>query len=148
MIDEGDLHWPSVPEEWRGYCEGYAAARRAESVRIVAAEARFWHPEFWYAGTLDRVVLVLRNGKLRVRELKTGDASDVECQVAAYVHARNRWFPHGLVDDRVGECLRVNANGTFNLWDLDLGDGWRGFSACLVLEERLRRTGRVLAEAA
>ncbi len=148
LIDEDDLHWPNVPEAWRGYCEAYAAARKAEHLTVVQAEGRVWHPHYRYAGTLDRVVLVLRDRLLRVRELKTGDASDVECQVAAYVQARNCWYPHDLVDARVGECLKLNHNGTFRLYDIDLEDGWRGFSACLILEERVRRHRRAMVEAA
>lgn len=144
LIDEDDLEWSTVPEKWRGYLNGYVAARRADGpgVKVVAAERRLWHPEFWYAGTLDRAMIVIRDRVRMIRELKTGDATDVDAQVAAYAHSWNRWFPQTPVSEKAGECLRPNRGGGFERWDLDLEAGWRPFAACLVIEDRRRRNGR------
>lgn len=136
LIDEGDLDWSAVPEKWRGYCEAYQRAIRENPAKVLAAEKRLYHPVYWYAGTLDRAILVYRDGGWGIRELKTGSTEDVDVQVAAYRAMYEFWFPQRKLG--FGECLKVNEDGTYRLFKLDLDEGWRTFAAILVLEERKR----------
>lgn len=137
LIDDGDLDWSSVPEQWRGYCEAYQRAVHENPARTLTAEARLFHPVYWYAGTLDRAVLIHRDGGWGIRELKTGSTEDVDAQVAAYRAMYEHWFPQRKIG--FGECLKVNDDGSYRLWRLDLDEGWRVFAAILVIEERKRK---------
>lgn len=132
LIDSDELDWSQVPGEWRGYCEGYRRALRDSGARPIAAEGRLYHPQFWYAGTFDRVAMM--HGERVGIELKTGSTTDVSVQAAGYDRMWSYWFPDKPI--RRWECWKVNEDGTYRRIDLDVEDGWRSFVACLVLSAR------------
>lgn len=142
LLDEHDLDRGSVPEKWAGYLDAYELAVRELELRMVAAEWRSWHPDYLYAGTLDRVAI--RKGKRLLFDLKTGDTSDVDAQVAGYERLWRYWRPKEPV--AYGACLKVNEDGTYRWFDFDIEAGWRIFAACLVVEERKRANGSKRSE--
>lgn len=142
LIDEDDLDERSVPREWAGYLDAYRRAVRETGVRMLEAEWRFWVPEYGYAGTLDRIALrKARRGQI---ELKTGDTSDVDVQVAAYDRGWRRWNPERPCE--WAECWKLNDDGTYRIVPIDIEAGWRIFAACLVVEERKRANGSKRSE--
>lgn len=133
LIDEGDLDWSQVPIEWLGYSRAYERAMRELHAKPVAAEFRLYHPDFLYAGSGDRVVI--RDGKRRGWEIKTGDFTDVSVQCAGYDRMWDFWFPDKPLDG--WDCLKLNDDGTYRLIEnLDVKLGWRDFVSCLCLSTR------------
>lgn len=140
LIDGNELDWSTVPQDWEGYCRAYERAIREQPVKVVAAERRLFDPGLGVAGTLDRTVI--RNAMRMIREIKTGDASDVDVQIAAYARLWNLWFPNEPVNQDVGELLKLNDDGSYRLTDVNLRDGHQDFIACVRLSARRRKHGR------
>lgn len=133
LIAEGALDWPSVPEEYVGYCRAAEAYLRDTGTRVVRSEERLVEPELGYCGTLD--FIGIRRARRLIGEVKTGDASDWAVQAAAYERMWRRWFPQLSV--HFGEGVKLNEDGTWRSEPLDLASGWNAFAACLVLEQVL-----------
>jgi hypothetical protein len=136
LIDEDDLDETSVPPKWGGYLEGYRRAVSSTQTKMIVAEWRFWHPLYAYCGTLDRIGF--RGGRRGIISLKTGDKTDANVQEGAYEQGWIYWHPDKPLE--WAECWKLNDNGSCDREPLDLKDGWRIFSACLVIEEQRRKT--------
>jgi hypothetical protein len=135
LVAEDALDWPSVPEEYVGYCRAAEAYLRDTGTRVVRSEVRLVEPELGYCGTLD--FIGIRRGRRLIGEVKTGDASDWDVQAAAYERMWRRWFPQLAV--HFGEGVKLNEDGTWRSDELNLSEGLNVFMACLVLERRRAR---------
>ena len=138
LIDDyEDLNLEAVPDDWKGYVSAYLSFSKTVRPVFAATEHLVWHPGFWYAGTLDRVMVVDR--ERLVMDLKTGSSDDVDVQLAAYAYAWNYWYPESLVSIERGACLKLNKNGSYTLdAKVDLHAGYQGFLACLNLMSRFK----------
>lgn len=135
LVDADDLDWDQVPEEYAGYVRGYEKAMRETESRPAVSEFRMFEPNLWFAGTLDRIVI--RKGRRIGIELKTGSTTDVSVQAAGYDHLWSFWFPEKPIE--AWECLKVNDDGTYKLFELDVQGAWRDFVSCLCLSARRAR---------
>jgi hypothetical protein len=85
--DEGTLDDATVSTAIWPYVLAWRAFKLARKVEILEMEKRRVHSRLKYAGTLDRIALVdlgRRRGKV-VLDLKTGDQTGVELQLAGYL---------------------------------------------------------------
>lgn len=135
LIDDDALDWSQVPERWAGYCRAYERAIRETRSRAAAAERRMYHPQFWYAGTLDRVVI--REGRRIGVELKTGSTTDVSVQSAGYDRLWRFWWPNRPI--AAWECWKLNEDGSYRIHELDVEEGWQDFASCLRIMARRRQ---------
>lgn len=138
-VDDGSLDWGSVPLEWAGYLRAYERAKREREFTPTHAEWRFWHPQYGYAGTLDRIGL--RRGRRGQVELKTGSIRHVWIQAAAYDRGFKFWFPNLAIE--WSECWQLHENGTYSVYEFgrdtpSLDEGWNDFAACLRIVARRR----------
>lgn len=134
LIDENALDWSQVPEEWEGYCRAYERAVRERDFTPTNAEWRFWHPQFFYAGTLDRVGF--KKGRRGGVELKTGSHRHVATQSGAYDRGWAFWNPTKLLE--WWECWVLHGDGTYTPIELDVAEGFMDFAAVLRVSARKR----------
>lgn len=107
FIDSGSLDWESLDPVLLPYCQAYM--RFVEDVRpeILLSERPLYHPDFKYAGTLDR--LMKFNGSVAIVDFSTGDPIPAkEIQVSAY---RELVWANRFTD--IGNHL---ASKAFTLW--------------------------------
>lgn len=79
--DEKDL--AVVPENIIPYLEQYKLALAAHKIVVLENEQMRYHPQFFYAGTLDKIVRI--DGALGIIDIKTGQKyTEHKWQLAAY----------------------------------------------------------------
>jgi hypothetical protein len=54
LLDDGDLDWEVTDEEFKGYFTAYQQFCKDSRFTPHLVEHRVWHPQWLYAGTLDR----------------------------------------------------------------------------------------------
>jgi len=83
MIDEGTLNWDALHPDLVPYCRAYEWLIGIAGFKVLASEMRVAHPQYLYAGTLDRIGEL--NGKLVLIDIKSGGVSAwAALQTAAY----------------------------------------------------------------
>lgn len=132
LVDEDDLDWSSVPEEWHGYVRAWERYKRVTEFRPTHAEWRFWHPRFWFAGTADR--FGFKKGRRGGVEIKTGSYRHVWAQCGAYDRGWSFWHPDKPLE--WWECVVLNEDGTYRALELardlpSVDEGFQDFAACL-----------------
>lgn len=117
----------SVDDIVRPYLDAWRALRTAVSMTILGNEERVFHPDYRYAGTLDRRV-EMRVGRRRVTaviDIKSGGRQGATgVQLAAYQKADGRHLAH-----RFGAYLQ--ADGRYDLVAYDDPTDWPVFLAAL-----------------
>lgn len=92
------------------YLVGFRKWARLGAFRPCFSEMKLYHPELWYAGTIDAGGIVKNKGAiLEVKTTNNLNMPQVELQTAAYEMLIGFWI--GKVDRIFGECDRVFANG-------------------------------------
>lgn len=83
MVDKGTLDWTVLDSMLLPYCTAYQKFVEDLRPEIIHSEMPNYHPDYLYAGTLDRVVIF---GKCAaVLDIKTGAPNPaVDLQLAAY----------------------------------------------------------------
>lgn len=143
LIDQDDFDDERVPEAFAGYFTAYRRFLAESGFSPRASELRLYSPTWWYAGSPDKVGF---DRRLRVGlEIKTGCTDDVDVQAGGYDGLWSEWFPHALID--VWRCLKLNADGTYRVWDLDAKGGLVDFRCCLRISARRERNRRTGSEA-
>jgi hypothetical protein len=87
--DEGDLDMATVDPVLAPYLDAWIRFRQEKHFRPTVLETAIYHPQYGYAGTLDRigVVDVAEGRGLVLLDIKTGDSSMAGPQTAAYAEA-------------------------------------------------------------
>lgn len=84
LYDQEDLDESSLTDEIRAYLDSYKLWLQHTGFQPALIESRVWHPQYQYAGTLDRTG-VFPDGRLAVVDFKTGiKLPGHEIQLAAY----------------------------------------------------------------
>jgi hypothetical protein len=99
--DDDDLLWETVDPRVEPYLRAWATFRENTGARPLTRERRLFHPLYGYAGTLDGI-FVLRNGRIVLVDIKTGDPLDSGCQfqTAAYLEAFKAEHKEQLIHER------------------------------------------------
>jgi hypothetical protein len=113
FIDRGDLDVEDFKSEpWYGYIEAYMAFKRETGFEPVYIEEQLAHPEWKYAGTLDRIGKIA--GEVILLDIKTGAAANWHgIQLAAYDQAVGSGLYHGPLKNR--RVLRLRKNKRYSL---------------------------------
>lgn len=83
MDDEGDLDEETVAADVLPYLDAWRKFRTDMQPEVLAVEKRVWHPQYRYAGTIDRILKV--NDYPTVVDIKTGAPHPATAvQTAAY----------------------------------------------------------------
>lgn len=135
LDDLGTLDEATVADEIWPYLLGYRAFRRdfeLEQIDPSRVERRVFHAKAWYAGTLDRLLVI--DGEISVVDIKSTRQlmPSTGPQTAAYLHA---WNYRRQVDLKAKRryALQVTDDGDYNLKEYkDAGD-FGLFMACLAL---------------
>lgn len=120
-IDEGTLTLDSIQKEFPAlstYVEAWLAFKRDNHVRVLGIEEIVFEPTLFYAGTLDRTIVMRGRDRPIVVDIKSGAKADWHnLQLAAYVLARGgeKWTEYD------GANVYLKANGRYG-WD-PLGGG-------------------------
>jgi hypothetical protein len=124
LDDAGNLDEASLSEALRPYLAGWRKFKTEHRVTVVAAEQKLAAPQFWFAGTVDRVLEI--DGQRWTIDLKT----TVEIHRAVGVQLAGYSLMVG--DCRVG-ALRLLPDGTYRLEPFDkyLADDRRCFLGLL-----------------
>lgn len=81
LLDEG--YEIVVGEKIAGYVESYKLAMKAFRFQWTSCETRLWHPQLFYAGTIDRIGTI--RGLPCIADIKSGETgSETELQLAGY----------------------------------------------------------------
>lgn len=111
-----------VEPEVRGRLRQFHAWIRASHAEIVAAEFQVFNLSLGYAGSVDALVRMPRDGSIWLVDYKTGGGifSDYALQVVAYVQAEFAGADD-VIDERITDLLgRVSGIALLHLSD----DGW------------------------
>lgn len=77
LLDLNDLDWNSVYPKWAGYVHAYDRFKRDKGFVPELIEYQTYHPQFRFAGTIDRRGMLTELGERRViLDLKTGVEED------------------------------------------------------------------------
>jgi hypothetical protein len=83
-LDEGDLDEDSVDPQMRGHLAAYQLFKKETGFSPVEIEVQVYHPEYRYAGTFDRLGVIVQGRQVLV-DLKTGPVQPwVGLQLAGY----------------------------------------------------------------
>ena len=134
LLDIDDLNPKTVDPKIQGYIRAYSNAKREMGFTVVETEMSVVNEAFWYAGTLDKFV-VLKDGKTGIIDLKCGAKNDGDClQTAGYAYAFGD--PYGM--ERMGLYLREDGSYFPDHHD-DASDITVFQSACNVYHRKYRR---------
>ncbi len=70
LYDKDNLNWETIGEADYPYLEGWTKAREEMKIEIQGIEVGAYHPLLFYAGRVDRLVLI--DGKPYIIDIKTG----------------------------------------------------------------------------
>ena len=112
FIDRGDMAQEDFEsEDWYGYVQAYAAFKAETGFEPVYIEEQLAHPQWKYAGTLDRIGRI--SGEMVLLDIKTGSAANWHgIQLAAYDQMVGGLLTGPLKNRRV---LRLRKNGRYSL---------------------------------
>ena len=145
LDDAGDLDDASLPEEIRGYVEGWRRFKRETRFTACIAEMRVHSARYRFAGTLDRIGYFERLKRVKrssfcLLDLKTtyDILPAVGPQVSAYAQAWNESVPaSSRVDKRF--AVQLLPAGTYKLHECADASDWSVFlSALCLLQWKLR----------
>ena len=111
---EDDLDDSSVPEDYMGYVLAARRFRAERQFEVELHEHRFYHPQFFYSGTLDAKGTAVINSQRRkvILDWKSGVASSwVRYQLAAYCG----FFPSPGAELRI--CVEIHKDGTYRIFE-------------------------------
>lgn len=115
LWDLDTLDESTLDAEVGAYLEGYRAFLRDTGFSPARIEERIFHPQYKYAGTLDRTGIINRH--LAIGDLKTGIMLDGHrAQLAAYAMA----LPMPRRYRRFG--LQLTSKGTYKVHDFPIRD--------------------------
>lgn len=115
LLDLDTLDESTIDAEIGAYLEGYKAFLRDTGFQPARIEQRVFHPQYIYAGTLDRTGTI--NGHLVVLDFKTGIMLDGHrAQLAAYTMA----LPMPRRYRRFG--LQLTSEGSYRIHEFPIRD--------------------------
>lgn len=127
LDDVGNLDESTLSEALRPYLSAWRTFRDDHKVQVIAAEQPLAHSAFFFAGTIDRMLLI--DGSIWKIDLKTTAELHraVGVQLAGYSFLGGAAEHHG--------ALRLLPDGTYRLhpFDRDLPDDRRCFLGLLAL---------------
>lgn len=112
LVDQNALDWEAAAEkapDWIGYVKAYQKFLGENSVEVLASEEVVCNEDWWYAGTLDRRLVV--NGKRGVWDFKTSRAAASWHLVQATAYRRT--FP--ATDRYVVRVLYFGSDGHYRI---------------------------------
>ncbi len=129
LLDTQQLDAKTLDPALRPYVESYARFLEDSQVVVIASESIEWHPEYLYAGGLDRKVLFPRLTVPSILDIKTsaGVPAHVGPQTAAY---RELERAHGRQTTPTRYCLHLKPGGGYKLHKLTLFSDFSVFTAC------------------
>lgn len=124
----------TVSDEDMGYVEAWRRFRAEKRFRADLIEHRSYHPQYWYAGTLDRTGVFESSPHFRVCvDLKSGTAEPwVQIQTAAY----SAFFDHPRTYLRM--CVELHSDATYRVYTFHAKDWQRDFNRFLWALETFR----------
>jgi hypothetical protein len=135
--DEGTLDWSTVDPQAEPYLAGWCKFREDTGFRPSCLETRVYHPAFGYAGTLDRLG-AFENADLALIDIKTGDITAADLQLAAYDAAFRAMHDMPLPLPRY--VVQLLGDGRYKLHPPYTNRrDFRVFQACLELANYLLR---------
>jgi len=133
FIDSGSLDWEALDPALFPYCTAYMKFIEDIRPEILLSERPLYHPDFKYAGTLDR--LMKFGGSVAIVDFSTGDPLPTkEIQVSAYRELMwsNRFTEIGNHFISKGFTLWLRNDGTYRLSNpIDIKDMVRKFNIFL-----------------
>lgn len=127
-------HIESIPEEFRGYAQGFYKWVEQMKVEIQEHEKTVFNPKERYAGTLDLIVKL--NGELYVIDAKTG--KDIYAESHLQTSAYQNCFDKGMIKG-VGTLLLME-NGSYKFeTHRDTDKFYQAFLAAKTLYEGLNQ---------
>lgn len=110
-LDEGDLDWSTVKDEWVGFVMGWEKFKRDWNFKPRLIELPLYDPLYGFAGTMDREGLILDNSPAIV-EIKTGEVPHWAAeQTAGQEVLLNAWDRKPVRRRRF--CVGLKADGTY-----------------------------------
>ena len=114
-----------VPAEYAGYCEAYVAFLNDYRPELLAAEMRFYQPEYGYCGTLDRWFVV--DGEEWLLDIKTTSSPSKANIVAGCVQTRA--YQLAVESAKRRFLLYLKSDGKYRLVDCGEYEKKHNFSA-------------------
>lgn len=140
LDDANDLDDATLPDEIRGYVEGWRKFKRDTLFCALVAEQRVWSDRYKFAGTLDRIGVFgrLKGVKPAARcliDIKTTFdlLPAVAPQLAAYMTAWNERAPKGEQVHRRFAC-QLKADGSYRLEEFSDPADWSVFLSVMTVE--------------
>lgn len=99
-----------IDENLKGFLDAYIKFKRDYKVEVISVEKRSYHHQLFYAGTIDRILLI--NNKIVLVDIKTTNEiheSLVSIQVSAYEQME---CSNGEKIDEIA-VLKLNKDGTY-----------------------------------
>ena len=88
------------------YFEAYKKFLTETGCEVIEVEKRYYHPAWWYAGTIDRLARI--NGQLTILDIKTGISIPATAlQIGGYAELYKHW--HGVTPK--GHVLYLQKDG-------------------------------------
>jgi ATP-dependent exoDNAse (exonuclease V) beta subunit len=115
-FDEERLDFSTVSEIDRPYLDSYIKAKKELKIKVLQNEIRRYHPTYMYAGTLDKLAEVGKQGILV--DIKTGSKEhSYRWQTAAYLklieqESKRKWRRMGLYLSTTGYKVEWHDNPT------------------------------------
>lgn len=131
-----DTGYVEIDDEYRPYFNAYLEWADLHNPKILATEYRFYHPSYWYAGTLDKVVQI--KDELVLLDIKTTAVLNdwlVSIQLGAY---REGLKAHGIQVDKLA-VLHLDKSGRFVYKELE--DNFHIFLSCMQIQNFLKSKG-------
>lgn len=96
------------------YFEAYKKFLQDIDCEVIEVEKRYYHPAWFYAGTIDRLVRL--NGQLAILDLKTGiPIPATALQIGGYAELYKHW--HGVTPK--GHVLYLQKDGGYKLKEIE-----------------------------
>jgi hypothetical protein len=132
MIDKGTLDWDSLDGHLRPYCEAYKRFVDDVKPEIILSEKPMYQPNYFYAGTPDRVVKM--NGLTTLIDIKSGSPHPATVlQVAAYADLIGRNYLEDIYISKA-YVLYLRDDATYRLDEVkDLKRNLQIFLAALTV---------------
>ena len=132
MIDKGTLDWDGLDDTLRPYCEAYQRSIDDVKREIILSEKPMYHPNYYYAGTPDRVMK--RNGLTTLIDIKSGSPHPATAlQIAAYAELIRATYVEGIYISKAF-VLYLRDDGTYRLDEVkDLKRNLQIFLAALTV---------------
>ena len=149
--DEGDLNESTVDPVVAPYLEAWKAFLKERQVEILALEQRIADPLYGVCGTIDRIARAPGVRGEIVIDIKSGDASGVAYQLAAYKHLAANLKPlvtNGFILNRWAVHLHPDRAVPYTVTAYRDRRDREVFLAALTLTHERARLGRSWRQAA